>query len=85
MKNESRLIRIDSNMSIFNLVRLYPQVKEIMAEIGFHDILKPGMLQSAGRIMTIEKGAQMKKIDWTDIDKIFKEHGFYIIRRNDHE
>ena len=33
----------------------------ILAEIGFVDILKPGMLNTAGRFMTIPKGAAMRK------------------------
>lgn len=46
---------------IFNLVNRYPEVKDIMVELGFHDIAKPGMLQTAGRFMTLSKGIALKK------------------------
>lgn len=74
------LIEIKSTVSVYDLVKTHPEVKEIMVELGFRDIVKPGMLQSAGRIMTIEKGAKMKNIDWKLIEKTFKEHGYLIIK-----
>lgn len=46
---------------IFNLVNRHPEVKDIMVELGFHDIAKPGMLQTAGRFMTLSKGIALKK------------------------
>lgn len=68
--------QISSKTSIYDLVKTYPDIKEIMVALGFVDILKPGMLQSAGRIMTLEKGAKYKKIGWTSIVSAFEEHGY---------
>ncbi|EOS8057956.1 MAG TPA: hypothetical protein DEQ57_09560 [Enterococcus sp.] len=53
---------IDFSKTLFELVTEYPEVKQIMSELGFNAINQPGMLQTAGRYMTIPKGAQMKKI-----------------------
>jgi len=72
------MIEIDANEILFDLVQKHPGVKEAMEAIGFVNIIKPGMLQSAGRIMTIKKGAKMKGIYWGRIESIFKEHGFII-------
>lgn len=52
---------IDFSKTLFELVTEYPEVKQIMSELGFNAINQPGMLQTAGRYMTIPKGAQMKK------------------------
>lgn len=71
-------IQISSKMTIFDLVKAYPDIKNIMADLGFVDILKPGMLHSAGRIMTLEKGSKLKKIDWDQIVKTFEEHGYLL-------
>ncbi len=72
------VIEINANESIFDLVTKYPEIKDIMAEIGFENITKPGMLQSAGRFMTIKKGAVMKGIDVKKIKRVFYENGFIL-------
>jgi hypothetical protein len=72
------VIEINANESVFDLVRKYPEIKDIMVEIGFENITKPGMLQSAGRFMTIKKGAVMKGIDVKKIKRVFYENGFIL-------
>jgi len=69
---------IDSNKSVFEISQLHPEAIQVLATLGFKDILLPGMLQSAGRMMTIRKGATMKKIDWLLIESTFSEKGFLI-------
>ena len=69
---------IDSNQSVWELSQSYPEVVEILAELGFRDILLPGMLQTAGKIMTLRKGAALKKIDWQLIETRFQDKGFSI-------
>ncbi|MCK5811628.1 MAG: DUF1858 domain-containing protein [Clostridiales bacterium] len=73
------LIEIKSTMTIYDLLTTYPNIKEIMVELGFLDIVKPGMLQSVGRFMTIEKGSKMKNIGLELIKKTFYNHGYLII------
>lgn len=62
--------------SVFQIVTQYPEVKDIMINLGFSAIAKPGMLQSAGRYVTLSKGAKMKKIPWTQVEDAFVEQGF---------
>jgi len=69
---------ISSKTSIYDLVKAHPNIKNIMADLGFVDILKPGMLISTGRFMTLEKGAKLKKIDLAIIAKAFEEHGYVL-------
>ena len=54
---------IDLRKSVFDICQEYPEIPDLLFELGFHDIVKPGMLHTAGRFMTIPKGAAMKKID----------------------
>ena len=37
--------KLDLKKSVAELVREYPELKEILAELGFKDILKPAALQ----------------------------------------
>ena len=69
---------IDFSKTLFELVTEYPEVKQIMAELGFNAINQPGMLQTAGRYMTIHKGAQMKKITLEQIVTAFETSGFIV-------
>lgn len=69
---------LDLSKPLYELVMQYPELKDIMFELGFEAIAQPGMLQTAGRYMTIPKGAQMKKIPLDKIITIFEEQGFQV-------
>jgi hypothetical protein len=69
---------IDFNKSVYQLYSEYPEILDVLFELGFTDIVKPGMLNTAGRFMTIPKGASMKKISMDSIKKSMIEKGFTI-------
>ncbi len=46
---------IQLNKTVYELCSKDPEVAVVLAEIGFTDITKPGMLQTAGRFMTFRK------------------------------
>lgn len=69
---------IDLNKTIYELSKEVPEITEIMLGLGFQDITKPGMLNTAGRLMTIKKGAAMKKIEMELIIKTLREKGYNI-------
>lgn len=67
---------LDFNQTVYALASEHPEIIPIMKELGFGDIVKPGMLDTAGRFMTIPKGAKMKGIDLGLIKKAFRERGY---------
>ena len=69
---------IDLNKTVYDLCKEYSELPQILDTIGFHDIIKPGMLLSVGRFMTIPKGAAAKKIDLQEICKVLQNHGYQI-------
>lgn len=69
---------IDVRRPLYEVVQEYPEVVAIMAALGFKEINVPGMLQTAGRYMTIEKGAKLKKIPWEQVTDSFQAAGFQI-------
>lgn len=69
---------IDLNQSIYELVTSYPEVKDILFDLGFSEITKPGMLQTVGRFMTLNKGSKAKGISLEVIKKAFMNHGYNI-------
>ena len=62
--------------SVYELTQEYPELVDVLSDIGFTDITKPGMLQSAGRFMTIPKGAKLKRFDLNEVLAALRERGF---------
>lgn len=69
---------IDLKKSIYELARENPEIVDIMKELGFESIAKVGMLNTAGRFMTIPKGAAMKSISLEKIKQVFENKGYTI-------
>lgn len=74
---------LDLSKSVFDLTLQYPELIEVLAQIGFADIAKPGMITTAGRIMTIPKGARLKRFDLDEVISSLENHGFSIERQVD--
>lgn len=72
---------LDLNKSIFELASEHPDFVEVFASLGFTDITKPRMLNTAGRFMTIPKGAALKKQDLTDVIEQLEQKGFTLINK----
>ncbi|NMA84410.1 MAG: DUF1858 domain-containing protein [Epulopiscium sp.] len=70
--------QINLNKPIYDLWKEDPGIIDVMLELGFHDITKKGALNTAGRVMTLEKGARMKGITLDTIMEYFKRKGYII-------
>ena len=68
--------KLDLSKSVYDLVKEYPEVTEIMKKLGFSEITNKVMLNSVGKIMTIPKGAKMKGVSMIDIVGAFMKAGF---------
>lgn len=69
---------LDLTKSVYELCKDNEEIVEIMKELGFESIASPGMLNTAGRFMTIPKGAAMKKIPMDIIKEAFVKKGYEI-------
>ena len=63
---------------MYDITKTYPEVIDIMANLGFDEIKKPAMLNSVGRIMTIPKGAKAKGISIPVVIAELIKNGFEI-------
>lgn len=70
--------KIDLSKSVYELVREYPELAEVMAGMGFTEITKKLVLNSVGRVTTIPQGAKMKGFDLENVLKTLEENGFEV-------
>ncbi|WP_307971681.1 DUF1858 domain-containing protein [uncultured Brachyspira sp.] len=59
-----------------NYAKKYPEIKNILANLGFDAIKNPVMFNTVAKVMTIYKASKMKNIDMKEIIKKFEEKGF---------
>lgn len=70
--------RINLSESVYNLTKQYPELIDIMAELGFGEIKKSVVRNSVGKLMTIPKGAHVKGIDLAQIVSTLSSKGFTV-------
>lgn len=70
---------LDLKKNVHDLVEEFPEVSDIMVELGFKDISNPVALNTMGRVMTIPKGSQIKGIELSEIVDVFENKGFKVI------
>ena len=71
------------NTSVYDLIKTYPEIKDIMKSLGFDSIVNPVILNTVGKKMSIKKGANMRKIELHIIIDKFKENGFELEDNNE--
>lgn len=74
---------ISINEPVASLVEKYPDLKNILKDIGFSEITNPLALSSLGKIVSIKKGAGIKNIDLDIIREKLQEGGFNLIEDQD--
>lgn len=68
--------KLDLSKTVYELIQEYPELKDIMIEIGFKDLANPKVLKTVGRVMTIPKGCAVKGIDVPMVLSKLGENGF---------
>ncbi|WP_125607040.1 DUF1858 domain-containing protein [Lapidilactobacillus bayanensis] len=59
--------KISLDMTVYELVNAHPEIVPIMTDLGLDGVTNPALLQTAGRFMTLRKGAAMKNIPLTQL------------------
>jgi len=72
------LKEINLDQTIFTILNQYPELIEILYDFGFTQIKLPGMIQSAGRFMTLRKGCEMRKLDINFLIKTLLKSGYKV-------
>lgn len=69
---------IDLDMTVADLVSKYPEIKDVLIEIGFKELQNKLMLNSVGKFMTLKRGSVVKNISMDHIKEKLIEHGYTI-------
>ena len=59
---------VDFNDSLANILKQYPELLDILYDFGFTQIKAPGMLQTAGKFMSLKMGCELRKIDISELE-----------------
>lgn len=70
--------QLNLNQKVFELCETYPELIEILSNVGFTEITKKNALQTVGKWMTIPKAAKLRGIDMADILAALEEAGFSV-------
>ncbi len=74
---------INLKKSLEKLCSEYPELIQIMKELGFESITDPIKLNTMGRFITIPKGAKIKNIALEDIISTLNNNGYEVINVSD--
>ncbi|MCI2425721.1 DUF1858 domain-containing protein [Candidatus Acetothermia bacterium] len=70
--------KIDLNKSVYELTKEYPELIEILVELGFLGVKNPAVRNTLGRITTIQKGCEKMGKDLNEVIEKLKSKGFEI-------
>ncbi len=70
---------INLDQTLLSIVSQYPELIDLLYDFGFTQIKVPGILQTAGRFMTLRSGCELRKIRIEKLKKSLLENGFELL------
>jgi len=71
--------RLDLSKTVYELTEEYPELIEILNELGFLGVKSPIARKTLGRLTTIPQGCKRQGKDLNEIINKLKEKGFEIV------
>lgn len=72
------MAKISLTTPVHDLVAAHPDIVPIMVQMGLDGVTQPGLLNTVGRFMTLEKGAKMKHIPLAQLIETLTQAGFEV-------
>ena len=69
---------IDLNKNVHDLTEQYPQLIDILKEMGFLGLANPVMRETMGKVTSIAQGCKKMGMDLDEVKRVLKEKGFEI-------
>ncbi len=75
--------KLDLGKTVYELCRENPEVVEILREAGFREVGDPVVCATAGRVMTLPRGARLRGISLEKTIERFVERGYEVTGRTE--
>lgn len=69
---------INGNQTVYQLVKDHPALKEILVELGFTPLADEKMLNSIGRMMTLNNGINQLKMNREEIKRKLADKNYQL-------
>ena len=69
---------IDLNKSMYELTEKYPELIEIMKDMGFYGVVKPIVRNTLGRVTSLSQGCQKQGKDLDEVIQRLEQEGFTV-------
>ena len=70
--------KVDLNKSVYELTQEYPELIEILKDLGFLGIGNPIIRRTLGKVTTIPEGCRKQGKDLNEVINKLKEKGFQV-------
>ena len=70
---------IDLTQTVYQLTETFPELIDILASLGFTEITKKAVRLSVGKLMTLQRGADLRGIDMDSIVGTLEANGFTVV------
>jgi len=69
---------VDLRKSVYELTESYPELIDILKELGFLGVVSPVVRKTIGRVTTIPQGCKKQGKDLDEVIKNLEENGFKV-------
>ncbi len=69
---------IDLDKSLYELTKTYPELIDILKELGFLGVINPVLRNTIGRKITIPQGCEKQGINLAEVISRLEENGFSV-------
>ena len=69
---------IDLDLTLYELTEAYPELIDILTDLGFAGVAVPELRETHGKVMTIPKGCEMHDLDLSKVVDVLRQHGFEV-------
>jgi hypothetical protein len=72
------LKEIDLGASLYDLTEAYPELIDLLKDMGFFGVARPAVRNTLGRVTTLAQGCEKQGKDLGEVVATLREHGFAV-------
>ncbi len=70
--------KININKTVYELTEEYPELIDILYNLGFAGVKNPIVRKTLGRITTLKQGIEKQKKNLKDVLEVLRQNGFEV-------